>query len=305
MSKAPDNTLDATTNTKWIWNGLLERGTLTLLSSRTPTDKSRLVHCLAAASGDGGSLAGRAVAPVRSMLLSNLWADQWRRSLACHPLPPDALIACHPFCGRPSGDDWPDQIEEMMEVRPGLVVIDPFEAFVSYEAMSNAVALETMIRQLRPLVVGGTTVLLVHRQRSVNESGRHLANIDPVITNNVDRILRLERLPGTGTDDPRRTLRLGRRQKGITIRPTAGGRDYEVCPEPPDEFESAWPFLESAVRTAGTTAGRKTLLAAWPPKDKPSPRTLAHWLDRAVGEGRLKVRGTGRRGDALRYDVIC
>src|SRR5947208_2000620 len=82
--------------TRWVWDGYLAAGAVTLLTSRWKAGKTTLLSVLLAKLAAGGTLAGRAVAAGRAVVVSEeapaLWVDRGRRlgfgphlSLVCRP----------------------------------------------------------------------------------------------------------------------------------------------------------------------------------------------------------------------------
>jgi hypothetical protein len=88
--------------TRWVWDGYLAAGAVTLLTSRWKTGKTTLLSVLLAKLAAGGELAGRAVAAGRAVVVSEeapqLWAERGRRLGYCSHLG----FLCRPFVGKPT-----------------------------------------------------------------------------------------------------------------------------------------------------------------------------------------------------------
>ena len=67
----------------WLWHGFVAQGNLTLLTSQWKAGKTTLLSLLLARRKQGGQLAGLAVNPGKSVVVSeeplSLWADRARR----------------------------------------------------------------------------------------------------------------------------------------------------------------------------------------------------------------------------------
>src|SRR5439155_2254194 len=75
-----DLAANAAASTRWVWNGYVAGGAVTLLTSRWKAGKTTLLSLLLARMGAGGELAGRRVAAGRAVVVSeeslNMWAHR-------------------------------------------------------------------------------------------------------------------------------------------------------------------------------------------------------------------------------------
>src|SRR5579871_1361190 len=69
--------------TEWLWQGFVARGNLTLLTSLWKAGKTTLLSMLLSRRKEGGTLAGLAVKPGKTVVVSEepmeLWAERARR----------------------------------------------------------------------------------------------------------------------------------------------------------------------------------------------------------------------------------
>src|SRR5436305_12911962 len=69
----------ASADVPWLWDGFLAPYRTTLLTSQWKTGKTTLVSVLLARRAAGGTLAGRAVKPGRTAVVSEEFHDPWQQ----------------------------------------------------------------------------------------------------------------------------------------------------------------------------------------------------------------------------------
>src|SRR5262249_32904691 len=117
----------------WLWHGLLARGHVTLLTGLWKTGKTTLLSLLLARRKQGGSLAGLAVQPGKTVVVSEesaaLWADRARR----HDFGGNVCFFPQPFLNIPSPTEWRALLERINQLHDqhgvDLLVIDPLARF--------------------------------------------------------------------------------------------------------------------------------------------------------------------------------
>lgn len=151
----------------WLWPGFLARGNLTLLTSMWKAGKTTLLAHLLARRLKGQSLLGAAVAPGRSVVISeeprSLWAERCRRFVFGGNL----CLFPEPFNHLPSAAEWRGLIDQIDRSRTDrqvdLVVIDSLTHFLRTE--NAAAGVLDLLMPLRDLARRGVAVLLMHHPR--------------------------------------------------------------------------------------------------------------------------------------------
>jgi hypothetical protein len=306
-----DLTQTAGAPTRWLWDGYVAGGAVTLLTSRWKAGKTTLLSVLLARLASSGNLAGRAVSAARAVVVSEespqLWVERGRRlGFAGH-----LGFVCRPFRGKPTADQWEALIDRLAadaEAEPGgptLIVIDPLATVLPGSDENAAASMLAALAPLRRLTAAGAAVLLLHHPRKADGTPRGSGALPGF----ADVLMELSRAAGVGMADRRRWLRAVSRypqtQAGVFIELATDGRDYAVLAAPDsaaDAFAAGWPALRGVLTDTWQRLTRRELLEEWP-DDHPTPgRTqLADWLERAVAAGCVARQGTGRRKDPYRY----
>jgi hypothetical protein len=297
--------------TRWLWDGYVACGAVTLLTSRWKAGKTTLLSVLLARLGTGGGLAGRAVAAARAVVVSEespqLWVQRGRRlEFGGH-----LGFICRPFFKKPTMEEWEALIDHLAGCvqsepgRPTLVVIDPLAPVLPGPDENSAAAMLSALAPVRRLTAVGAAVLLLHHPRKQDGAPRGSGALPGF----ADVLIELSGVVAAAAGDRRRWLRSAGRYPetpaSMLIELTADGCDYAVLAVPDsaaDTFAAGWPVLRSVLTDTRTRLMRREILEEWP-DDHPTPgRTqLADWLERAVAAGWVARQGSGRRRDPYRY----
>lgn len=291
--------------TRWIWDGYLAGGSVTLLTSRWKAGKTTLISVLLAKLQAGGELAGRRVTAGRAVVVTEesarMWAERGRRlNLGNH-----VRFACRPFAARPTADEWRSLIADLADLhaRGGLdlAVIDPLAPFLPGRNENNAAVMLGSLTPLQRLAEVGVAVLLLHHPRKVDEEPRGSG----ALSGFADVLIEMTCPRGSRAADRRRRLRAASRfastPTDVWVELSADGTDYAVVPGGPDgSFGDAWEVLRPLLEPGGLM--RRELLDAWPHElPRPGLTALWRWLEQAVAEGLAERDGSGERGQPFRY----
>jgi hypothetical protein len=291
---------------EWLWDGVLAKGMVTLMTSRWKEGKTTLMSALLAHLGRGETMAGSPVAPTRTVILSEEPKELWElRHKRLNFDEANIRFACRPFERRLRPNEWSDVILELADENPGLVVLDPLAMFLPGNIENQPTRMLDAVEQLHVLTEQGTALGMLHHPSK--RGSRHY--ISPrgtgALAGFADILVELD-CPNGLEDRVRRLRSVSRLASSTTrfIELTEDHCDYTLVPELPnsDRFEVGWPVLKSMLEDAYRPPSRKELLKTWLEDfDKPSKNTLIRWLDRAEKEKRIEVLGTGRQHDAFRY----
>src|SRR5205823_5793557 len=118
----------------WIWHGLLAPGKVTLLTSQWKTGKTTLLSLLLAHRDRGEPLAGLAVAPGMTAMVSEEPRDLWALRKQEHGFGSAPRFFFQPFLGPPTPDEQKVVIDRLVEIKKNepldLVMIDSLQSFL-------------------------------------------------------------------------------------------------------------------------------------------------------------------------------
>jgi hypothetical protein len=305
-----DLAAQAGSDTSWLWYGYLARGNITLLTSQWKTGKTTLLALLLARRERGGELAGRAVAPGRTVVVSEepplLW-DQRRRKLGFGA---SAGFQCRPFPGKPMRHQWlalTDRLAELWAKRGvDLAVIDNLATFLPGRTESDANVMLEALAPLKRLAGFGMAVLLLHHPRKGPTIAGQASRGSGALTGHVDIVIEMQSFAQAAADDRRRMLRgfsrHGETPLRLAIELNPDGTDY-VCLDPAadSDFVAGWQDIRHILGEAHLKLTRREILARWPAEDVPGKSTVWRWLDEAVVRQLVSREGQGQKSAPYRY----
>jgi hypothetical protein len=292
----------------WLWHGFVSRRSLTLLTGLWKSGKTTLLSLLLARRHAGGTLAGQAVCPGKTAVVSEenalLWAERTRRL----GYGGNVCFFTQPFNGIPEPAQWQALIARILQLHEehgvDLAVIDPLAPFFRNE--NNPKGIFDTLAPLAVLQRAGMAVLAIHHPTKGQPGVGQAARGSGALLGHVDISIEMRHPGGDPFTRRRRLLAFSRyretpRQLLAELNPEA--TDYIVlADEHTDEFQSAWDSVRPILEAAARPLSRQDILELWPDDaDKPSHKTLWKWLDRAVGHGLLDCAGGGRKTDPFRY----
>jgi AAA domain len=296
--------------TPWLWHGLLAPGKLTLLTSLWKSGKTTLLAHLLARRRSGGEFLGLAVAPGRSLVISEEPRDLWPQRAHRHRLGNEVGVLTRPFAGRPSPADFERLAAEIVELKQqqglDLVVFDSLAAFLPARQENSA---DVMVGATAPFIAlaeVGLAVLLLHHPSKGEPALGQAARGSGALLAAVDIFLEM-RYPAGNPFTRRRRLfgwsRYEETPQQMLIELSADGLHYERLADAGDDFHDHW----NAVQFVLADAEPRTLQqirAEWPPDQRrPHHTTLWRWLDRAVELGLACRTGTGTKSDPYCYEL--
>jgi hypothetical protein len=292
----------------WLWHGFIARGQITLLTSLWKAGKTTLLAMLLGRRKQGGELAGLAVQPGKTVIVTEeqpaLWAERARR----HDFGGQVLFFPRPFQGIPTSDQWRAFLAGILALRSqhafDLVVIDPLAPFCLGE--NHAKIMFDTLLPFGVLARENIAVLILHHPAKAEKPDGHAARGSGALLSHVDISIDMRHPHGNSLTRRRRLISLSRHAatpRRLFIELNADGNDYLVlADEPDDDFEANWNILRMVFDDATDKLTREGVLKDWPPDfDKPSPATLWRWLRSAVDRGLLLREGTGYKNDPFYY----
>jgi hypothetical protein len=292
----------------WLWHGILARGNVTLLTSQWKAGKTTLLSMLLGRRKHGGTLAGLAVRPGKTLVVTEeplaLWADRARRfDFGDH-----VAFVSRPFLHIPDQQEWQGLVDHIGEQadRHGLdlVVLDPLAPYLRNENTPRGIY-DTLL-PLTALTRRGLGAMLMHHPGKGVRLIGHGARGSGALPGHVDISIEMRHPGGSPFTRRRRFLGLSRyaeTPRQMLLELDAEGNDYlPVADEPDEPTGRQWEAFLMVLEDAPQKLTRLDILAEWPDDfPKPDPGTLWRWLDRAVECKTILCEGTGRKADPFRY----
>lgn len=295
---------------RWLWQGYLAAGALTLLTSQWKIGKTTLLSILLARMKAGGDLAGLPITAGRAVIISEESSEQWLLRGRRLGLDDHVGWFCRPFRGRPSLQQWQallDRVAEAADERSvSLAVIDPLAPFFPGKSENDAAAMLDTLAPLQQLAARGLSVLALHHPAKKDQGDGPSGRGSGALLACADILVQMRWYRHVADDDRRRRLlalsRFDETPHEMVIELNADGTDYLSRGSfANEEFAEHWALLEGLLRQADRKLSRDEILAGWPTEDRPDAITLYRRLRRAVEEGLLRQDGLGKSKNPFRY----
>jgi hypothetical protein len=157
-------------NDKWLLDGYISRGGVTMLSALWKAGKSTLLsHLIRAFDGRAGEFIGREITPARVLYVSEEHEELWAERRDELGIGDHVGIVCRPFKGRPSPAEWAAFLGEIVravsEHRFDVVIFDTISKLWPVREENDAGQVEDALMPLWSVTGFGTAVVLVHHNR--------------------------------------------------------------------------------------------------------------------------------------------
>lgn len=157
-------------NDKWLWNGYISRGGVTMLSALWKAGKSTLLsHLIRAFDGRSELFLGLPITPARILYVSEEHEELWAERRDELNIGDHVGIRCRPFRGRPSPAEWAKFIGEVVhavqEYRFDLVVMDTISKLWPVREENDAGQVEDALMPVWAITDTGAGLVLVHHNR--------------------------------------------------------------------------------------------------------------------------------------------
>ena len=307
IQSTPDLVANPTAEFRWLWDGYLAGGMVTLFTNRWKMGKTTLISFLLAKLKSGGTLADAAVMPGKAIVVSEEPAALWAKRHAKHDFGTAVDWCCRPFVARPTAAEWEELIVELAGREADLVVFDPLAMVLPGDVENNAAGMLAALAPLRLLTDAGAAVLVLHHPRKSSPAGELSPRGTGALTGLADILVELDLPPNAVRGDRRRWLRSSSRLSESTaklLELAPDGLEYRMVPpqQEPDSFDEGWLVLKTVFEDSHTRLTRNAILKSWPEDhEKPSKPTLIRWLEKALQGRKIERRGKGRLGDPFEY----
>ena len=292
--------------TSWIWQGVICRGAVTLLSAPEKTGKSTLLSLLLDRRRAGGLLLGRTVAPGRTVVCTEENEHLWALRQPPLNFGPEVIFR-HPRSRAPTIEDWDGFMEELSEYSfeqedteqgpPDLLVIDTAVRFLPLQ-QRNKQSMRQALSTLTQFTCRAGGVLIINQSHTVHRPLAAFADI--VIEMSIPRggaqaaRTRRRRFTGVGRDPE--TL------QAVDAELNREGTDYLVLPDSAPVPPSIMTIVQTLLAEGPVALTHHDLLTRWPGAP-PHPDSLWRALNTAVQRGLLTAAGQGTRTDQHRYGL--
>jgi hypothetical protein len=293
----------------WLWHGFVRGGSFTLLTGLWKAGKTTLLSLLLARRKAGGTLAGLAVKPGKTVVLSEEAATLWAERARERDLGDQVCFIPRPFLAVPRPEEWQALLDRLLQLHEqhsiDLVVIDPLAPFCRSE--NSARTMLDMLLPLGALTRRGLAVLALHHPSRGPAPAGQAARGSGALLGHVDISMELRHPGGDQFTRRRRFLALSRYQetpRQLLAELAPDGSDYVVLADDgyTDDFQANWTVLRMVLEDAPQKLTRQDILEEWPADfTRPGPTTLWAWLQRAQGRGLIACEGSGRKADPFRY----
>jgi hypothetical protein len=297
--------------TEWIWNGMIARGNITILTSQWKAGKTTLLAGLLRALETGGTFLDLPCIAAKSLVVSEESVRHWAARQKTLPIGPHTRLVSRPFIGRPTPEQWDELIRHAEAERAAgaldVLVVDPLATFLPGRSDSDPGTLLDMLNPLRRLAEYGAAVFILHHPRKERSEEGSSARGSGALLGFVDIILEMTRHGRLSTDRYRRKITGFSRHletpASLVYEWIPGSVDFQPTPDTlAMRYQENWPVVESLLTQRSEAATHKELLTDWPPEESaPSASQLYVWLTQAVAEKRVIRSGSGTRGDPYRF----
>lgn len=157
-------------NDKWLWDGFVSRGGVTLLSALWKAGKSTLLsHLVRAFDGRTTEFLGREITPARVLYVSEEHEELWAERRDELGIGDHVGMICRPFKGRPSPAEWAAFIgvivNAVVEYRFDVVVFDTISKLWPVREENDAGQVEDALMPVWNVTNQGAGLLMVHHNR--------------------------------------------------------------------------------------------------------------------------------------------
>lgn len=297
----------------WVWDGLIARGDVVLLTSFWKAGKTTLLAGLLDALDAGRPFLDRPTVPAHAVVVTEEAPAHWAARRRAIPGGERARLVSRPFPARPAVADWGAFVpaaEADRAARPlDLFVVDPLATFLPGRSDIDQGALLDFLHPLRQLAQGGTAVLVLHHPRKAKSDDGSAARGSGVLLGYVDATLELTRYGKLSSDANRRRLTVRSRHAGapdaLVYEWVPGTPEFRVVPDGPDaRFRDNWEVVRLILENSRAALSAREVLDQWPDEfPAPTRQTAYDWLLRGFAEGLVRRTGTGTKSDPFRFGL--
>ena len=253
----------------WVWEGILARRRITLLSAQAKAGKTTLLSLLLREMGQGGHLLGCKVSRGNVVVVTEESNDDWIIRRDALGIGGYAEFISVPFLTKPSMGDWLELLQEgaadIMAREPDLIVFDTLSHLWPVILENDNGQMQQALMPLRQISQPGPAVALWHHMGAAGERMRGATELEGFVDQVVefvspapkDRTVRERKLTVRG--------RLTSSPETITASLNDAGDDYQLLSGSLRPIRSGiWRQLAQLLPTEAPGATIRELRGSWP-----------------------------------------
>lgn len=270
---------------EWIWEGVLARSRISLLTAQAKAGKTTLLSLLIREMGRGGCLLGCPVSPGTVIVVTEENSQDWMLRRDNLGLGDHCETICLPFISKPKPSQWLDLLREgyldIQDRKPDLIVFDTLSHLWPVEDENDNGQMQAALMPLRGMSELGPAILAVHHAGATGLRSRGASELEGF----ADQLAHLELTTPTDPSCRNRRLtvrgRLTTSPERLEVSLNQQGEDYQVLNGSLKPIRSAvWAMLSTLLPAEPGFTVRE-LRGAWPDqRNVPSEDTIWKTLTR-------------------------
>jgi hypothetical protein len=293
---------------KWLLEGYLARGRISMLSALFKAGKTTLLaHLLKAIEADGRFI-GQVVKPCKVLVITEEHEDEWAERRDVLGLKDHIDVLVRPAMYKMTMGEWMVFLNRLNATqarnRYDLIVIDPISNFWPVRDENNAAEVQAALMPLHG-VLGDAAMLLLHHLRKAEGQEGTQSRGSGAIAAFIDLLLEMRRFAPKDLTDRRRVLTgTGRwRETPVEVVISLGADGYSVHGDKADvRADELAELIFSVLPTEPPGKTDKELLEEWP-EEEAAPKRSSYLaaLRKGVEKGHWQSTGRGVKGDPFKY----
>lgn len=294
----------------WVWEGVIAKGQVTLLTAMWKSGKTTLIGYLLRDIGRGSGLV-RVPLGIKVLVISEENEDHWRHRCQQLGLTSDVHVILRPFAGKPTLKEWTDFVlntsERVRQHGYGLVVFDTLASLWSVINENDASEVTAALLPINSITDLHTAVAILHHPRKSMGDDSHgtgqTSRGSGALPSFADLLVDMTRYDASDPKDCRRVLYTsGRSIDPGEIVLELGDAGYTILGNKAETTrEERMSILSAMMSQAGDGWKPEAFRENWPTKPAPSLRTLQGDLADGATSGRWRKVGDGKRNSPFLY----
>ncbi len=298
---------------KWLWEGYINRGGITLLSALWKAGKTTLIsHLLRAFRGGAEMFCGKPIAKAKILVVTEedeaTWCER-QEMLIIEESTHHVGMICRPFIGRSNNKSWVEFIEKAAAIVDAndfdLVIIDTLAKLWPVKDENSASMVDEALMPLWAIVKNGrTALLLVHHLRKGDGMEATGSRGSGALTAFVETIVEFRRFDQQSRSCTKRVLdgfgRYKETDGELVLDLTPAG--YVACGD--RDEANALNLVEKIADILPKTAPGVSygdLVESWPDETVPRKKVMLATLRQGTECGAFERTGSGMKGNPYTY----
>lgn len=300
--------------TKWLWEGFISRGGVTMFSALWKIGKTTMLGYLVRAfDGRSTEFLGQKVTPSKVLYVTEEHEELWAERRDEMGIADHVGMVCRPFRGKPSPAEWVAFIGKLVQAvaehQFDLVILDTISKLWPVREENDASQVEEALMPLWAITNTGAALFLVHHTRKAGGGEFTGSRGSGGLPAFCETLIEFRRADDQNTKDPKRVLNAKGR-----YRETPDKRLIELTPA---GYVSHGDPDDTAVRVVFSGKNWKEKVCEFLPTTEPGMTAadiqaklgdkgvrkadLVAWLEARVEDGEFYTAGEGKKGDPKRW----